>query len=278
MRFDKVRLILGVSFLACASAQTATRQESVSIDDPWPLAKTAEILWARYGIPISYEDVSKYSYSADLADPVAFGAAHPDASLLPPRSSHLSFALEPLVIGNDPVRPADLTRVAKQLQVILDQHQSNGNPGRFKILETPAGLVITPTAVRDANGLFVADHSVLDARITFPEIRGESYLTFGALRDALQAATGKAVHIDILPGLSDPIRADNEPARDVLIRLLNGFHRSFGLMPADGSPPIEGSHTWVLTTDAGIATWVNAGYLLRFPPRFPSNFATKRER
>jgi hypothetical protein len=268
-RLEKMGVLVRCGFLAAvffgfAFAQTATRQESISVSDTWPLAKAAEVIRARYGIPISYEDASTYSYYADKEDPVNFMAAHPGARVLPPKSSSLSFVLQPLDVSYDPARPADLKSVAKQLQGVLDQNQANGNPGRFRIMETSGGLVIVPTATRDVNGAFVEDHSILEARISFPEISGDSYLTFGAFRDALQAAIGKSVRMDILPGLSDPIRARNEPARDVLIRLLNGFHGGVGLMPTDGSTRIEPKRTWSLTTEPGIDPSVSTSYHLRF--------------
>ncbi len=82
---------LGFAFLGLASAQTQWSRDSASITDLRPLLKATEILISRYGVPISYEDVSAYKYYADLADPVDYRAAHPDARILPPRGGSLSF-------------------------------------------------------------------------------------------------------------------------------------------------------------------------------------------
>ncbi len=167
-----------------------------------------------------------------------------------------------------PGRLVDAADVAKLLPGILDQHANNGNAGRFAVLKTAGGLVIVPTAIRDAAGAFVPDHSLLETRISFPEVSGMSMTVFGVFRNALQAASGKAVRIDEMMRTVDPVRADNEPARDVLIRMLRGSHSIVGLMATDGTLPREGAWVWELTTEAGIDASVETSYHLRMLPAF----------
>ena len=123
-----------LALVAAASAQRVSVGETISIHDSHPLARAAAILRARYGVPISYDDLSEYDFNGDLADPVDV------PKVLPIRSSSLTFFAEPMAISYSPVVPADQGAVARVLRGILEQHEKNGNPGRFKLIETPAGL------------------------------------------------------------------------------------------------------------------------------------------
>jgi hypothetical protein len=254
-------VLLAVVIAMVASAQLPPPPTGpVSINDPWPLAEAARILVARYGVPVSYEDVSRYAYSGDLADPVRYISDHPGAPTLPPRTSGVTFVQEPLKMSYDPTVAAEPAEVARILQGVLEQHEKNGNPGRFKVLETSAGLVIVPTGTRDGSGVFVPDQSLLEARISFREMEGESRWVFEAFRDALRAATGKNIMMDGMGGgLCDRIGARDEVARDVLIKLLKGYHRQGTLLGATSA-----QLTWNLTayTDPASGT----SYRLSFWP------------
>src|SRR5262249_21361508 len=81
------RAIAAISFsLLTAMAQRTLPSDIIDLNDPHPLARAAEILTARYGVPISFEDVSNYSYQGDLSDPIKLRVDHPDAKRLPPRN------------------------------------------------------------------------------------------------------------------------------------------------------------------------------------------------
>ncbi len=245
---------------AVASAQLTPPTGPVSINDPWPLAQAAGILVARYGVPISYEDVSRYAYSGDLADPVRYMSDHPGALTLPSRTSGVTFVQEPLKMSYDPTVAAEPAEVGRVLQGVLQQHERNGNPGRFKMLETSAGLVIVPTETRNESGVFVPDQSLLEARISFREMEGESRWVFEAFRDALRAATGKNIVMDGMGGgLCDRVGARDEVAREVLIRLLKGYHPQSGLLGATSA-----QLTWNLTAHTDPAT--GTSYRLSFWP------------
>ena len=48
---------------------------------------------------------------------------------------------------------------------LLAQHVKNGNAGQFELLETSEGLVIVPTARKNAAGEVIPDRSPLEQRI-----------------------------------------------------------------------------------------------------------------
>ncbi len=240
----------------------------MSIVDARPLKKAAEALEALHGVPISYEDPSAYAYNGDLSDPFEFRAAN----ALPPRDSSLKFVSEhlkgaierPDAHGVHPLlQAAPEADVARILQSVVDQHASNGNPGRFKILATPAGLVIVPTAARNSRGERVPDQSLLDFRISLPEMDTDADLAIEAFCKALSAASGKTVQpADAFLTRTARIGADNEVARDVLVRLLNGMHETRGgIRNADGTLPVV-KVAWTLTTQPGFDPQHAGTYLL----------------
>src|SRR5262249_31479567 len=150
-----------------AQAQRVITQ-GITVNDSRPLAKAAEILMDRYGVPISYEDISAYVYSPELEDTIGFVKDNPSAKNIPPRKQTLSFTVQPFGATNF-TQPADKASVSSFLQTVIDQHSANGNAGQFKKMETPIGLAIVPTAARNTLGNFVPDQSPLDLRISFPQ-------------------------------------------------------------------------------------------------------------
>jgi hypothetical protein len=254
------------------AAQSPRPGDTVSITDARPLQKAAEILQALYGVPISYEDPSAYAYAGDLADPLDVRAANPDARTLPPRNSSLTFVSERLKVAFDytdaqrvrhPAEAAPQMDVAKLLQSVIDRQAGNGNPGRFKMLETAAGLVVVPIATRNGSGAIVPDQSLLDRRITFPEMDTDADFAVEAFCKALSTASGKTVRpADAFLTMTVHIGANNEVARDVLVRLLNGLRQTRGgIRNADGTLPVV-RVAWTLTLQPGIYPPYDGAYLL----------------
>jgi hypothetical protein len=242
--FNKI-ICVAAAFAAISTGEVPlSPPDNVTISDLRPLNKVAEELIARYGARVSYEDVSAYNYAGDL-----------DKSTNLPRSSGLSISFAGLPRPKydetwKAQQSADPSRVKTLLQAILNQHERNGNPGRFKIVDTENGMVIVPTATRDSTGTFVPDQSVLDQRISFPEVSSTSIgVLLTAFCKALSAATGKHVYTHVGFGNTQArIGANNEVARDALARMLNtqqwngmGITINFIGKPANET-------TWVLMT------------------------------
>jgi hypothetical protein len=207
-----------------ASAQVATGDVLFSVTDPRPLAKAAEQLEARYGIPIYYEDAAS-SYSGDLvtSGDAQFQRTHPKA-LIPKGGSVTIRALAGAKIAG----PTDLVSV---LQTALDSHAEEGNAGQFKLLQTGNGVSIIPTSVRNTNGVWVPDQSPLDAAVSFPELQSDGMEIIELIRNTIINTSGKIVELGTVPTQllkTQTVRlgAKNEPARDVLVRMLAGLQWS----------------------------------------------------
>jgi len=158
-----------IGIVGTAIAQNALSRKEVPVDAPRPLAVAAEMLTKNYGVPISYEDVSAYADESELADITEFLKGHPGSQTLSPRASRLMVTLDqPTSLAL--FHPAASASVSKALETVLQQHESNGNPGRFRVVETAAGLAIAPVASRNSLGMLVSDHSPLDLPISFPEV------------------------------------------------------------------------------------------------------------
>jgi hypothetical protein len=185
------------------------------------LAGALNLIRGHYGIPVSFEDVSSYEYAGELTEwpPPGTAAANAQGAhdLTIPR---YSLAVDLPDLGPTPAPRA----VEGAIQAVLDQHAANGNPGRFKLIETPESIVVVPTERRNAQGSWVPDASPLDLRITFPEADRSADDAIQALCDALRASWGPGGRelycITALKGMRATVGAKNEVARDVLVRLI----------------------------------------------------------
>src|SRR4051812_39446007 len=96
-----------LSMLAILSAAIVVAQQPglplssdhISITDPHPLARVAEILTARYGVPVSFEEGSGYSFAGDLSDAAQVRQENASAKSLPPRTASLDFVNPPFPVS-----------------------------------------------------------------------------------------------------------------------------------------------------------------------------------
>lgn len=247
-----------------AHAQFGTSHgQVVQVTDARPLAALARDLTGRYGVLVSYEDPLTYAFEGDFDGTVETERrkGFPSRPARELRATTLSFTAEALAVGYGyPQRPAERSSVARILQGAIDNHAANGNPGRFKILETASGLDIVPVASRDISGEFAPVESLLDTRITFPEVKGMANPALAAFTRALAAASGKTVAAPF-EGLlvSGPVSANNEVARDVLARIVNGL-RLYGATPETVNQLFPVDVAWTLTTQPGLAPPHDATY------------------
>ena len=267
MRWLNSRLVrfLGLALFTAIGLRHLPAADSgsiVMVEAPRPLAKMAAVLTERYGVPVSYEDVSRYSYYAELEDPVNFHAREPRSKVLPPRPSRLSI-LTPPVSERTPATSSTITAL---LNSALEKHESSGNPGRFRLLQTGTALVITPVAARNASGQFVPDASPLELRISIPEADGTSLAALTAFSHALSAAAGKRV--DFFDGfITTEFRfgADNEIARDVLSRLIQTASKHMvGIHSTDSHETAHAKIAWDLILNPGLEAPHDGAYELSF--------------
>jgi hypothetical protein len=132
--------------------------------------------------------------------------------------------------------------VAHLVDKILEGHAVRDGGGRFRVLRTGDVLHVVPSSVKDRQGNWGEQRSPLDARISLPR-QEQSGLQ---MLDAVCAAVSGVEHVHVVAGM-EPINllrqyrailsADNEPARLVLLRVLQGAHKNW---------------TWSLLYDEGL--------------------------
>lgn len=219
--------VVSISLLASlAYGQTVI----FSVTGTKPLAQAAEQFEMRYGIPISYEDPN-YVYDGDLIDqtPPAYAQSHPNAPTAPARVVPKGGSL---VLRGDPKKQLSLFNAAADampmLQSLVDDHMKAGYPGQFKVIPSGDGFDIVPMAVKNSAGTLVPDQSLLETRITLPELQRTADRTLDGICEAIRSNTGKNIGVGMNQFQSlywvATVGANNEPARTVLERTLDGLH------------------------------------------------------
>ena len=255
-RACKGSVVVGIGLLAVVYGQQVAREGVIlSETGPRPLAKAAEALEGRYGIPVSYEDPA-YVYDGDIVDftDPAYKISHPGIRALGVKSGSV------VLRGNLSASVRSPADAISLFQSLLDDHVRAGNPGEFALVQSGDGVVIVPTKVRDANGILSPDQSPLEVRISFPEQERTANEAMDAICGAILANSGKKVVLGMDPfgGIrsTDPrgaratyyvtIGATNEPARSVLQRTLAGLQWA---NPSIKSPILK--MAWRLLYDPG---------------------------
>jgi hypothetical protein len=214
-------------------AQAQTETISMEATSTRPVAEAIQKLTSQYGLVITYED-PRYEYPADIKD-VTEQVRNPSNSraqtstnrVLVPNGGSLQVSYE-AIVGTDG-RPAD---VRNTLQQILNANDASPLPGRFRIEQVGDVFHVIPTLVRDGDGNWAAQTSVLDTRITLPRehLRGDQMLE--AITEAISEATGLQIGLGL--GSVNPythfegdLEAHNEIARNVLLRTLHAIDDRF---------------------------------------------------
>lgn len=225
-----------------ADRDTATVDVSVdrvtfTVESARPVAKAVQTLVERYGQLITYED-PRYAFQEDLEDYTV--RVRRDLSRYPSGKA-------PRVIGP---RGGELTVSSSStdaeaiLPQLLQAQAASARGGRFRLERTDKFFHVVPAEIRDRNGNWAAQASVLDVSISLPDQERADYEMVAAICRAVSAAA----HIKVAPGHiglgvgieteAGPqryrLRADSEPARAVLVRALEAI------------APQRGRLTWLL--------------------------------
>ena len=184
-----------------------------------PVAAAASELALRFGMAISVED-PEYIHEADIVDvteQVARSAVN--HRILVPRSVRLEVPFEAMADGS----PAN--RV-----VLVDDLTDAANaalPFGYRLETTAMPFALVPTKTRNADGEIVEMTPLLDRLVSIPRGRRKVHESANLMAQALAAQTGLTVSCCDGPfgglpwGLQEAeFGADNEPARNVLRRLL----------------------------------------------------------
>ncbi len=228
--FPGLALGLAAAFLT-VRATGQVPPASVHVEDHWPISKAVGLLEGYYGVPISLEDLSAYEYQGELRELDNFAQlqqARPSMKriLYPHGVLDVSFP--------EPATTATPASVANIVRALLAQHVKNGNAGQFRLLETSETLVILPTARKDSAGSLIPDRSPLELRISFPQADRDANTAFEVFCQAATKALGRNVGLWTNVGTwqqTVDVGANNEVARDVLVKILSGLHWADSAVP-----------------------------------------------
>jgi len=200
----------------------------LNIDDPRPVAKAVEELVARYDYVITYED-PRFSHEDDLQDVTAQVRRDLDQyptgkapKVIGPRGGKLTLTLPSSA-------PVNSQTMASVLDKLIRAQSTRGEGGHFRVMQVGDVFHVVPTEVRDRNGNWIAQSSILDSPISLPTENRSEVGMIDAIVKAVSADAHVKVHIGsgIGGGIANPNRpasyrlgADNERASDVLMRAL----------------------------------------------------------
>lgn len=224
-RYKILVIVLGAALIGSLSmvvrAQTVTEQGktvSLAVDDPRPVAEAVLTLVKEYGYQITYED-PPYVYQDDLKDRYVKGFKDRI-----PAGGALSVSVTP---SSGMSTSADM---AGLLQKLLQAHTVADRGGHFRLVQNDQVFHVLPFEVKDHNGNWGSQTSILDAAISLPN----KERTGMAMLEDICAAVGAASHTSVLvfsfpPNIIIPyqgvLAAENESARSVLMRVLDGTKR-----------------------------------------------------
>lgn len=207
---------------ACAQSVTLT------VTDARPVAAAVMDLVSRYGYVITYED-PRHVYADDLEDVTTKVRLdldkHPPGKapkVIVPSTATLTLK----VPSSSAITTQEMASVLAQL---IQVQSSTGRGGHFRVERAGDVFHILPTEFRDENGNWVKHTSILDVPISMPiddrSADGMINAICKAVSDTGQVKVGLASMVGGIssPAIPRPYRlgADNERARDVLMRALN---------------------------------------------------------
>jgi hypothetical protein len=199
----KIPILIVTAIILAVTVWNTQAPEVLTVENPRPFVTAIRILEAKYGWQINYED-PPYTDPKDLVDRThpAYRGSHKAIDIRDQRLE-VHYAVSP--ITRKPESPATI------LQMLIDDHAQRGNPGRFQLKEF-AGI----------NSVIPVQGSILDTPITLENKERTFWETVKEIVGALSSVSGIRVRG---PAITRPtferfsFGAENEPARDVLLRL-----------------------------------------------------------
>jgi hypothetical protein len=224
--FKQISRKVAICVLAAGTSQTADAAPltSISVNDAHPVWEIARQLQERYGYAITYED-PRYSNDGDLEDVTL--QVRKDLEKYPPGGAPKVIGMKlrslTLSVPNSPsISSEDMAGILERL---VRAQEAQGTGGRFRVLQTGNQFHIVPTAVRDRNGTWIEQHSILDTPISLPSQGRTPGEMLKAICEAVDAAAQVKIAILTISGgiaghVIFTVGADQEPARTVLMRAL----------------------------------------------------------
>lgn len=240
--------VIMTSFAVGGRSVQGVSKMKLSAQDPRPVAKAIEVLEAKYGLVITYED-PRYVHDSEIADVTRSVREDFDRfrtneapRVLIPKGGTLTIDYDVMLSTKQPVDPEMV------VQQLLDTNSVSGNAGAFRLERSGQIMHVIPTASRNKGGTVATQDSVLDATITLPVDERTGVQTLEAICASVSQATQTRVVVGTIPlGLFFQHRgqqgASSQKARDVLVTLLESTKKGANL-------------SWQLFHDPGMNMYV----------------------
>lgn len=196
--------------------------QSISIAGHRPMAAMLDKLEMEMGFAIHYEDPS-YLFAGDLqdvaTDEIRLRVNDPKFKILVPKLA--SFSLLRL---NPYVSPSSEYEKMSQIQQAIDGFKSTGLRHEFTLQRSGDAFLVGPSKSANESGALVPVSPLLGNRISIAFQEQSLHEAIGLILDAVS----KISKVKVVLGDAKlynvqrvTVKADNEPASDVLIRVLN---------------------------------------------------------
>jgi hypothetical protein len=211
-------LLFGVFGAALFGQVIPSRTISLSIRSGRPVAEAVNQLQTIYGWVITYEDVP-VMHPDDIVDHTV-------------REIDGYRALDQRIVAFDMhnlPQPQDVTDPAMVIESVLKAHQDANGIGQFEVRRSGNIFHVVPRTVRDLTDQTVNVQPILDTRVSFPAQERSALELLEVLCAALTDQTQHPISLGIIPvshyfsAMRVTFGADNEIARNVLVRLVRAF-------------------------------------------------------
>jgi hypothetical protein len=254
------------SRVGCATAillfsngiQGQAGDDFIIVDGARPVAAAVIQLIKRHPVVVTYED-PRYTYAGDLKD-VTEEIRNPQAPrtdgprIRVPVGGHLQIRYS---VSTDTNKPVNL---GETLENIVRAKVALPAGGRFRVEQSGSVFHVVASQVRDPSGQWVEHMSVLDVPITLDTRELGGFDMVRVILDEITAKSGVKFEVSAMPvtnllaNYQGSIKANNELAREVMLRTLQGMSKRltwllyydslrdqyvFNIVPALEEPTIE---------------------------------------
>jgi len=209
----------------CAGAQTS---ETISVDDPRPIAAVLQVLENKYGYAITYED-PEFTNSQDIKDATSEVAAkHAGRSngkrILIPKGGAFQFRYN--VENGKPQE--DATTLLRRMVTEYGNLGHSTFTVQTREARNKTEWHVVPAKVHDESGMLTDYSALLDRVISIPSKERSALEMLGEICQQLTLVSGRRVGVGNVPtnpliSYHAELEASNESARDALTKLLSRF-------------------------------------------------------
>lgn len=232
--------LLLVTFYLCDHQIARAEPQTVTVNDPRPVAKAIELLERDFGLPITYED-PLYIHGSEMVDVTSDVRLVPKATrIMIPRGLAFSFtydapskrpspskqAAPPLQTEGD--GSARKAAAAKAITQALSGYAVLRGANAFSVVQDKGLLHVVPTQFTNSSGRVETAKPLLNTAVSiFPKQRtGAVFLN--EVCQSLSSTTGQKVVLGTIPTSllmtrTTSITATSEPARTVISRFFAEF-------------------------------------------------------